>query len=121
MAVLNNSYRLGVVASLKFLAIENMPPHFSTHVCYGQTAGWIRIPLGMEVRLGPDHTITWDPAPRSTQTATAAPTFWPAGPHFTHNLYCRLGNAWRAALVAILPDNCHPSSLHEIQCYVMAL
>jgi len=23
---------------------------------------------------------------------------------------CRLGNAWRAALVAILPDNCHPSS-----------
>ena len=34
----------------------------------------------------------------------------PPGPHFTHNRYCRLGSARRAARVAILPDNCHPSS-----------
>jgi len=26
-------------------------PHFSAHVCCGQTAGWIRIPLGTEVGL----------------------------------------------------------------------
>jgi len=45
---------------------------------------------------------------------TAAPTFRPtalaripAGLHFTHNPYCRLGSAWRAALVVILSDNCH--------------
>jgi len=51
--------------------------------------------------------------------AISAPTFRPntlarisAGPHFTHNQCCRLGNARRADLVAILPDNCHPS------CYV---
>ena len=29
--------------------------------------------------------------------------------------YCRLGNARRATLVAILPDNCHPSSFVLIQ------
>jgi len=46
------TYRLGALASLKFLAIENIPPHFSAHVYYSQTAGWIRIPLGTEVRAG---------------------------------------------------------------------
>ena len=35
------------------LAIENMPTHFAAHVYYGQMAGWIRIPLGMEVCLVP--------------------------------------------------------------------
>jgi len=25
------------------------PPKFSAHVCSGQTAGWIKMPLGMEV------------------------------------------------------------------------
>jgi len=52
MATTYSTYRLGALASLKFLAIENMPPHFSAHVYYGQTAGWIRIPLGTEVRAG---------------------------------------------------------------------
>jgi len=28
-------------------------PHFSAHVHYGQTAGWVKMPLGMEVGLGP--------------------------------------------------------------------
>ena len=45
MAMSYSTYRLGPVASLKFMAIENMTPHFSTYVCYGKTAGWIRIPL----------------------------------------------------------------------------
>jgi len=27
-------------------------PPFSAHVCCGQTAGWIEIPLGMEIGLG---------------------------------------------------------------------
>ena len=31
------------------------PPHFSAHVYCGQTAGWIRMPLGMEVGIGPGH------------------------------------------------------------------
>jgi len=29
----------------------------STHVYYGQMAGWIRIPLGTEVGLGQGHTV----------------------------------------------------------------
>ena len=32
-------------------------PQFSAHVLCGQTAGWIKIPLGIEVGLGPDHIM----------------------------------------------------------------
>ena len=31
--------------------------HFAVHVYCGQTAGWIRIPLGTEVGLGPDDIV----------------------------------------------------------------
>jgi len=32
-------------------------PNFSAYVCCGPTAGWIKIPLGTEVGLGPDHIV----------------------------------------------------------------
>ena len=32
-------------------------PRFSAHVCCGQTAGWIKMPLGREVRLGPGDIV----------------------------------------------------------------
>ena len=32
-------------------------PQFSAHDYCGQTAGWIKMPLGMVVRLGPGHTV----------------------------------------------------------------
>ena len=32
-------------------------PQFSAHVCCGQMAGWIKVPLGREVGLGPDHSV----------------------------------------------------------------
>ena len=32
-------------------------PHFSAYVCCGQTAGWIKMPLGTEVGLGPGHIV----------------------------------------------------------------
>ena len=36
---------------------------FSTHVRSGQMAGWIKMPLGMEVGLGPgDSVLDGDPA-----------------------------------------------------------
>jgi len=75
---LYSSYRLEALASLNFLAIENVPPHFSARVYYGQTAGWIRIPLGTEVDLGPgDIVLDGDPA-APTEKGTAAPsTFRP--------------------------------------------
>jgi len=38
-------------------------PQFLAHVCCGQTAGWNKMPLGMEVGLRPGHRVRWDPAP----------------------------------------------------------
>ena len=39
-------------------------PQFSANVYCGQTAGWIKMPLGMEVGLGPgDIVLDGDPAP----------------------------------------------------------
>jgi len=50
-------------------------PQFSAHVCCGQTAGWITMPLGMEVDLGPGHIVLhWEPPPSKKGTA---PTSWP--------------------------------------------
>ena len=39
-------------------------PQFSAHVYCGQTAGWIKMPLGMEVGLSPgDFVLDGDPSP----------------------------------------------------------
>jgi len=103
-----------------------MPLHFSAHVYYDQTAGWIRIPLGTEVCLGPcDIVLDVDPAPPPRKGAQQPPTFRsialayiPAGPHFTHNPYCRLRSARQADRVAILPDYCQPSSLSFYASYL---
>ena len=38
-------------------------PQFSVRVCCGQTARWIKMPLGMEVELGPGNIVLDDPAP----------------------------------------------------------
>jgi len=41
------------------------PPQFLAHVCCGQTAGWIKMPLRREVDLGPGDTVLdGDPAPQ---------------------------------------------------------
>jgi len=40
-------------------------PEFSAHVCCGQTAGWIKMPLATEVALGPGHIVLdVDPVPK---------------------------------------------------------
>ena len=50
---------------------------FSVHVYCGQTAGWMKTPLGTEVDLGPGH-IVLDGVPANRQRGTAAPpSFWP--------------------------------------------
>jgi len=52
-------------------------PQFSVHVYCGQTAGWMKTPLGTEVDLGPDH-IVLDGVPALCKRDTAAPSsFWP--------------------------------------------
>jgi len=56
------------------------PAQFSAHVCCGQTAGWIKMPLSTEVGLGPgDSVLNGDPAPLERGTAS---------PHFSAHVYC---------------------------------
>jgi len=55
------------------------PPKFSAHVYCGQTTGWIKMSLGMEVGLGlRDIMFDVDPAtPRKKGTPILPPNFWP--------------------------------------------
>ena len=53
------------------------PPHFLAHVYCGQTAGWIKMPLGMEVGLGPDHIVRWRSSFPQKGAQPPRPDFWP--------------------------------------------
>jgi len=61
------------------------PPQFLAHVYCGQTAGWIKMALGMEVGLGPGYIVLdGDSAPLPRQEAEPPPIFgpfilWPNG------------------------------------------
>jgi len=51
-------------------------PHFLSPVYFGQTAGWIKMPLGTVVGLGQRHIVVdGDPAPPSKGTHTSR-NFW---------------------------------------------
>jgi len=61
-------------------------PQFSAHIYYGQTAGWIKMPLGTEVCLGPGHIVLYGDLALSLKRGTAAPPplfgpclLWPNG------------------------------------------
>jgi len=52
------------------------PPIFA-HVCCAQMAAWIKMPLGLEVGLGPGHIVLdGDPTPLPQKGGTA-PNFQP--------------------------------------------
>ena len=52
------------------------PPQFSAHVYCGQTAGWIKMALDMEVDLDTGHILLdGEPAP-FPQKGGRAPNFW---------------------------------------------
>jgi len=59
------------------------PPNFRGHVYCGQTAVWIKMPLGTEVCLGPDDIVLdGDPAPLPKRRQSPYPIFcscllWP--------------------------------------------
>ena len=62
------------------------PPQFSVHVYCGQTAGWIKVALGMEVGLGPCHIVLdGDPAPFPKKGQS---------PQFLSHVYCDPTAAW---------------------------
>jgi len=55
-------------------------PQFSAHVCCGETAGWIKSPLGTEVGLGPRHIVLDEDQLSHLKRGTA--------PHFSTHVYC---------------------------------
>ena len=61
------------------------PPQVSAHVYCGQTAGWIKMPLGTEVRLG-DIVLHEDTAPLPLKRDTR--------PIFGRCLYCGQTAGW---------------------------
>ena len=64
-------------SSLSLSERSSAAPHSSAHIYCGQTAAWIKMPLGMEVGLGPGHIVLdGDPA-SPPQKAGTAPQFRP--------------------------------------------
>jgi len=62
------------------------PPQFSAHFYCGQTAGCIKMPLGMEVDLSPrDFVLDGDPTP--SQKGGGAP-------QFSAHVYCGQTAEW---------------------------
>jgi len=69
-------------------------PHFSVHVYCGQTAGWMKTPLGTEVDLGRGHiALDGDPAPRERGTTA---------PLFSAHVYCGHGCLSQPATAELL-------------------
>ena len=61
-------------------------PKFSAHVYCGQTAGWIKMVLGMEVGLSPDDfVLDGDPAPLPKRGGA---------PKFSAPVYCSQTAGW---------------------------
>jgi len=61
---------------------------FSVHVCCDQTAGWIKMPLGTEVDLGPGHIVLdGNPAPPQKKR-------WHNSPYFYRPMYCGQTAEW---------------------------
>ena len=55
---------LGLVMTVQFMTVQikmgnhgTAAPRFLADVYCCQTAGWIKMPFGMAVRVGPNHTV----------------------------------------------------------------
>ena len=64
---------------------QTADPQFSAHVYCGQTAGWIKMALGMDVGLGPGHIVlgTQLPSPKKG-----------TDPQFSAHVYCGQTAGW---------------------------
>ena len=51
-------------------------PQFSANVRCGQTAGWTKMPLGMEVGLGPGDCYRWGPSYPRKKGIPPPPNLW---------------------------------------------
>jgi len=72
------------------LPYRDIAPQFSANVRCGQTAGWTKMPLGMEVGLGPGHFgFDGDPAtPATPEKGHSHPT------QFLAHVYCGQTAGW---------------------------
>ena len=52
-------------------------PPFLARICCGQTAAWIKMPLCMEVGLGPGDCVRWGPRSPLPKKGWSTPKFWP--------------------------------------------
>ena len=53
-------------------------PQFSAHICCGQMAGWIKMPIGMEAGFGPgDFVLDGAPMPSPQKVGEVTPHFQP--------------------------------------------
>ena len=59
---------------------RGLSPQFSADICCGQMAGWIKMPLGMEVCLSLGDCVRWDLAPPPQKGGGA--------PKFSAHVYC---------------------------------
>jgi len=51
------------------------PPKFSAHVYCDQTAGWMKLILGMVVGLSPGECVRWGPSPLPQKGQSLLPNF----------------------------------------------
>ena len=64
---------------------KGQSPQFSAHFYCGQTAACIKMPVGMEVSVGPDDIVLWGPSsPAQKGGGARSPIFapfllWPNG------------------------------------------
>jgi len=70
-------------------------PQFSAHVYCGQTAAWVKMPLGTEVDLGPGDIVLGGDLTPPSQRSSAAP------PHFSAHLL------WHGRLSQQLLSSCY--------------
>jgi len=116
VAVTYSTYRLGHGLPTIFWRLKICLPTFRPMSIVAKRLGGSRYHL---VRRYASAQATLGTHLPHAKGHSAPPTFRPtaltrifASPHFTRNPYCRRGSVRRAALVAILPDNYHPSNLH---------
>ena len=58
---------------------------FSAHVNYGQTVGWIKMPLSTEIGLGPGDCVRWGPSSLHKKGRS---------PQFAAHAFCGQTAAW---------------------------
>ena len=66
------------VVSKRLDGLSNPAHQFLAHVCCGQTAEWIKMPLGTDVGLGPGNIVLdGDPSPHTERSTPDPPVFGP--------------------------------------------